>query len=108
MSSTPEDVDRTYLKVNPGATMGLFGFLDVVGMKTAFDILDHWGHENGDKQMLANAEYIKTNFLDKGRMGTQTGQGYYRYPNPAFQDPKFLAVPDLSSVPDIVARAKLT
>ena len=106
--STPEDVDRTYMKVNPGCTMGPFGFLEVVGMKTAFDILTHWGHENGDKQMLANAEYIKTNLLDKGRMGTQAGQGYYRYPNPAFEDPQFLAVPDLSSVPDIVARAKLS
>ena len=41
-------------------------------------------------------------------MGTQAGQGYYRYPNPAFEDPQFLAVPDLSSVPDIVARAKLS
>ena len=106
--TTPEDVDRTYLKVNPGATMGPFGIIDVVGMKTAFDILDHWGHQNGDKQMLANAEYIKTNFLDKGRMGTQTGHGYYRYPDPAFQAAEFLAVPDPSSVPDIVARAKLT
>ena len=88
--------------------MGPFGIIDVVGMKTAFDILDHWGHQNGDKQMLANAEYIKTNFLDKRRMGTQTGHGYYRYPDPAFQAAEFLAVPDPSSVPDIVARAKLT
>ena len=39
-------------------------------------------------------------------MGTQTGQGYYRYPNPAFQDPEFLAVSDIKSVPEIVARAK--
>lgn len=39
-------------------------------------------------------------------MGTQTGQGYYRYPNPAFQDPEFLDVPDMSAVSEIVARAK--
>ena len=41
-------------------------------------------------------------------MGTQTGHGYYCYPDPAFQAAEFLAVPDPSSVPDIVARAKLT
>ena len=80
---------------NRGSGMGPIGTFDMVGMKTAFDILTYWGHENGDKQMLANADYIKTNFLDKGRMGLQTGHGYYRYPNPGYQDPDFLMVPDL-------------
>jgi 3-hydroxybutyryl-CoA dehydrogenase len=105
---TPEDVDRTYMIANRGCAMGPMGTIDVVGMKTAFDILTYWGHENGDRQMLANADYIKTNFIDQGRMGLQTGHGYYRYPNPGYQDPDFLAVPDISAVPQIVARAKLS
>ena len=105
---TPEDVDRAYMIVNRGCAMGPMGICDVVGMKTAFDILTYWGHENGDRQMLANADYIKTNFIDQGRMGLQTGHGYYRYPNPGYQDPDFLAVPDISAVPQIVARAKLS
>ncbi|WP_234983778.1 3-hydroxyacyl-CoA dehydrogenase family protein [Pseudacidovorax sp. RU35E] len=37
--STPEDVDRTYLKVNAGAGMGPFALIDMVGMKTFFDVL---------------------------------------------------------------------
>ena len=62
--------------------MGPFGIIDVVGMKTAFDIPDHWGHQNGDKQMLANAEYIKTNFLDKRRMALRPDTGITAIPTP--------------------------
>ncbi|WP_321882899.1 3-hydroxyacyl-CoA dehydrogenase [Burkholderia cepacia] len=102
--STPEDVDRTYLKVNAGAGMGPMALIDMVGMKTFFDVLTYWGHERGDQQMLDNAAYLKARFLDKGLMGMQTGEGYYKYPNPAYQQPDFLAVPDMSGVDDIVAR----
>jgi 3-hydroxyacyl-CoA dehydrogenase len=106
--STPEDVDRTYLMVNRGALMGPFGLVDVIGMTTAFNVLTYWGHENGDAQMLANADYIKESFIEQGRMGMQTGAGYYNYPNPAYQSADFLAVPDKSRVPEIVARATLS
>lgn len=102
--STPEDVDRTYLKVNSGAGMGPMALIDMVGMKTFFDVLSYWGHERKDQQMLDNADYIKTRFLDHGLLGTQTGEGYYKYPNPAYRQPGFLAVPDMSRINDIVAR----
>lgn len=102
--STPEDVDRTYLKVNAGAAMGPMALIDMVGMKTFFDVLTYWGHEKKDQQMLDNADYIKTRFLDQGLLGAQTGEGYYKYPSPAYRQPDFLAVPDLSRVDDIVAR----
>ncbi|MFC5428014.1 3-hydroxyacyl-CoA dehydrogenase [Paraburkholderia denitrificans] len=102
--STPEDVDRTYLKVISGAGMGPMALIDMVGMKTFFDVLTYWGHEKKDQQMLDNAAYLKARFLDKGLLGMQTGEGYYKYPNPAYQHPDFLAVPDMSRVDDIVAR----
>ena len=56
--------------------------------------------------MLRNAEYIKTRFIDRGEFGLPTGTGYYSYPNPAFQAPDFLAVPDASRVPELVALAR--
>jgi hypothetical protein len=34
--------------------------------------------------MLANADYFKKNFLDKGLQGMMGGQGYYSYPSPAY------------------------
>ena len=33
---------------------------------------------------------LKENFIDKGKLGTSTGEGFYKYPNPAFESPDFL------------------
>lgn len=103
--ATPEMVDRSFLINNPGSRIGPMGMMDVVGMKTVYDVCAYWGHVNKDAQMLANADYIKTHFLDKGKLGLQSGEGYYRYPNPSYSAPDFLAVPDLSAVPEIVRLA---
>jgi len=105
--STPEDVDRTYLMVNRGASAGVFGLMDVVGMKTVFDILSHWGHTNGDQQMLRNADWVKAHLLDQGKLGLQTGEGYYRYPDPSYLRADFLQVPDARCVAGIVERSFL-
>ncbi|MEU6581516.1 3-hydroxyacyl-CoA dehydrogenase [Nocardia sp. NPDC046763] len=104
--ATPEDIDRTYLIANPGAPRGPMGAFDVVGMETAYNVVAHWGSVTGDEQMLANARYIKEHFLDKGKLGLQTGEGYYTYPDPAYADPGFLAVPDISQAADIAALAR--
>jgi 3-hydroxyacyl-CoA dehydrogenase len=100
--AAPEDVDRTFM-VN-GARYGPMGMFDMIGMRTAYDVLSYWGQVSGDVQMSANADYLKTRFLDNGLLGLQTAKGYYEYPDPAYQDADFLAVPDVSVVPDIVAR----
>lgn len=105
--STPEVIDRTYMIVNRGCALGPVGMIDVVGMKTAYDVMCHWGEEYSDDQMLANAAYVKEHFLDKGLLGLQRGQGYYRYPDPAYMAEDFLAVPDKSCVAEIVALTKL-
>jgi 3-hydroxyacyl-CoA dehydrogenase len=105
--STPEDIDRTYLIANRGCQLGPFGIIDTIGMRTQFELFDHWGHANNDEQMIRNAEYLKKQFLDKGLFGAENGKGFYDYPNPAFADPDFLAVPGFADVPAIVQRAKL-
>ncbi|WP_328412204.1 3-hydroxyacyl-CoA dehydrogenase [Nocardia sp. NBC_00403] len=106
--ATPEDIDRTYMIVNRGVPRGPMGVFDVIGMKTAYDVLAYWGERNDDQQMLANAAYLKENFLHQGKLGLQSGQGYYNYPDPAYADPDFLSVPQISSASDIAARAMLT
>lgn len=99
---TPEDVDRTFMITNRGCSLGPMGFIDVVGMKTVYDVLHYWGEVNNDAQMKANADFIKTQMMDRGRMGLQSGQGYYRYPDPAYSAPEFLNVPSLDQVAEIV------
>lgn len=105
--STPEYIDRTFMIVNRGCALGPCGLMDVVGMKTCFDILSHWGEAGKDDQMLANAQYIKEHFLDKGLQGMQGGQGYYSYPDPSYQAADFLEIPDISKAEEIASIAKL-
>jgi 3-hydroxybutyryl-CoA dehydrogenase len=104
--ATPEDVDRTFMIANRCAT-GPCGMLDIVGMKTAYDVSSYWGTVRNDAQMLKNAAFIKAHYLDRGLQGMMGGEGIYKYPNPAYAAPDFLAVPDPSAVPELVARAML-
>jgi len=102
--ATPEDIDRTFLIL--GAKFGPMGMIDVVGMNTAHTIMSHLAAETNDAQMIANANYLKEHFLDHGHLGLSTGKGYYEYPNPAYEHPEFMSVPDISAVPDIVSQIR--
>jgi len=106
--ATPEVIDRTYMIVNRGCAMGPCGIIDVVGMKTCYDILQHWGAALNDEQMQRNARYLKDHFLERGRLGLQTGSGYYTYPAPAYQRAGFLDVPDKSEIATLISKVRLT
>ncbi len=103
-AADPETIDRTYMMMNRGCATGPCGMMDVVGFTTIYNIFSYWGEVNNDQQMLANAEYIKQNFIDAGKKGIQNGQGYYQYPNPSYQRADFLDVPDIK---DAATFAKL-
>ncbi len=94
--SDPETIDRTYMIMNRGVERGPFGIIDIVGMQTLYNVLNYWGNETGEDQMVANARYLKENFLDKDLLGLQSAQGYYSYPDPSYSQPGFLDVPDVS------------
>ncbi|SMD32573.1 3-hydroxybutyryl-CoA dehydrogenase [Reichenbachiella faecimaris] len=83
-----QEVDRTWMI--SGNPRGPFMIMDMIGLETMYNVMIHWGETNKDKQKLANAEYLKTNYLDKGKLGIKTKGGFYNYPNPAFKDPEFL------------------
>lgn len=93
--STPETIDRTYLISNRGAKVGPCGIMDIIGMTTVYNVASYWGNVDNDEQTLLGARYIKENFLDKGKMGIQSGEGFYSYPDPAYAAPDFLDVPDI-------------
>ncbi len=104
----PETIDRTYMIMNRGCTMGPCGIMDMVGMGTLSDIFSYWGSQLDDQEMLTNAAYIQEHLIEKGRTGLLAGRGYYEYPNPSYQQADFLSVPSLSDVPAIAAKAKLS
>jgi 3-hydroxybutyryl-CoA dehydrogenase len=106
--ASAEDVDRTFMIGNRGATMGPCGFADLVGFKTIYDIASYWGEVRNDDQLRTVAAFVKEQFLDRGLQGMMGGKGFYTYPNPAYQAPDFLDVPDVSVVPEIVKAVLLT
>ncbi len=89
--ATIEDIDRSWMGVMHTA-MGPFGIMDQVGLSTVWIITDYWAKKTGDAQAQANADFLKE-YVDKGRLGFKTNQGFYSYPNPAYTDPNFLSDP---------------
>lgn len=84
-----ETIDKTWM-VATGAPAGPFGILDVVGITTAYNINKMQAEETHDPLKLKAVEKIKENYIDKGKLGVLTGEGFYKYPNPAYQDKDFL------------------
>jgi 3-hydroxybutyryl-CoA dehydrogenase len=84
-----ESIDKTWM-ISTGSKMGPFGIMDIIGMQTIYDIEMLLGEKYSDKAMLARAEFFKINFIDKGKLGVKSGEGFYKYPDPAYRDPGFL------------------
>jgi 3-hydroxybutyryl-CoA dehydrogenase len=68
----PEAVDKTW-RIGTGAPTGPFQMLDVIGLITPYNILVN----SEDGQELA--AWLKTNYIDKGKLGIATGEGFYKY-----------------------------
>lgn len=84
----PKMVDKTWM-ISTGAPIGPFALLDIIGPNTPYNLMKARGDE-GDELSARVAGWIKSEYLDKGRVGTANGKGVYDYPNPAFQNPDFL------------------
>lgn len=84
-----QTIDKTWM-VATGAPLGPFGILDVVGITTAYNINKMAADATKDSLKIKTVEYLKENFIDKNKLGVATGEGFYKYPNPAFQDKDFL------------------
>ncbi|MBN6205248.1 3-hydroxyacyl-CoA dehydrogenase [Ralstonia pickettii] len=81
-------IDKTWM-VATGAPKGPFATLDVIGIRTPYN-LSAAKAQAGDKNAEKVAKFLKEEYLDKGKLGTESGEGFYKYPNPAFEHPDFL------------------
>jgi 3-hydroxyacyl-CoA dehydrogenase len=70
----PETIDKTW-RIGTGAPLGPFQIFDVIGLSTAY----HVAVASPDEASQAFAAHLKTEYLDRGRLGTATGEGFYRY-----------------------------
>ncbi|WP_280184128.1 3-hydroxyacyl-CoA dehydrogenase [Nocardia cyriacigeorgica] len=71
----PETVDKTW-KIATGAPMGPFQIFDIIGLTTPYNISVH-----GDAAAQRFAAFLKENYIDKGKLGVATGEGFYKYPS---------------------------
>ncbi|MEI2405081.1 3-hydroxyacyl-CoA dehydrogenase [Niallia taxi] len=84
-----ETIDKTWM-IATGAPKGPFAILDVVGITTSYNIVQAKAEATGNPEFKKLAELLKTEYIDKGKLGAATGEGFYKYPNPRFMDPDFL------------------
>lgn len=84
-----ETIDKTWM-ITSGVKMGPCGIMDMVGLETIYNIEKHWGEQSNDQSILDRADYYKKNFIDKGKLGMKTGEGFYTYPNPTYKEKDFL------------------
>lgn len=83
----PHTIDKNWM-ISTGAPTGPFAILDIVGMETPYNLNLSRAKEN--PAFKAVADKIKTEMIDKGKMGVATGEGFYKYPNPAYANPDFI------------------
>ncbi|MFT4262616.1 MAG: 3-hydroxyacyl-CoA dehydrogenase [Nocardioides sp.] len=73
----PEDIDNVW-QIGTGAPFGPFRAIDIIGLNTPYNILVHSTPEG---QKLA--AWLKENYIDKGKLGVASGEGFYVYDKPA-------------------------
>ena len=79
-----EDIDRSWM-VNFHMPTGPFGIIDNIGLDTAWHVVK----EREDAPSQAFAKLLKE-YIDAGMLGEKTGEGFYKYPRPAYRDTEFL------------------
>jgi len=79
-----EDIDRSWM-VNFHMPTGPFGILDNIGLDTAWHVVK----EREDTASQAFAKLLKE-YIDQGKLGEKTGEGFYKYPKPAYREAGFI------------------
>ncbi|WP_425638445.1 3-hydroxyacyl-CoA dehydrogenase [Algoriphagus yeomjeoni] len=79
-----EAIDKSWM-INFNMPAGPFGILDNVGLDTAWHITS----SRRNPASRAFAALLKT-YVDQGKLGAKSGEGFYKYPNPRYKSPDFL------------------
>jgi 3-hydroxybutyryl-CoA dehydrogenase len=79
-----EDIDRSWM-VNFHMPAGPFGIIDNIGLDTAWHVVK----EREDAPSKAFAKLLEE-YIEAGKLGEKSGEGFYKYPKPAYRDAEFL------------------
>jgi 3-hydroxyacyl-CoA dehydrogenase len=80
--SDVESIDRTWM-ITLQTAMGPFGMMDRMGLGVVHHVATNIG-------ATESARYLDEQFVQQGRLGVTTGEGFYRYPDPAYAQPGFI------------------
>lgn len=69
----PETIDKTW-RIGTGAPQGPMQIFDIIGLTTAYNV-----SVMGDETQQAFAKILKEDYIDQGKLGVATGEGFYRY-----------------------------
>jgi 3-hydroxybutyryl-CoA dehydrogenase len=75
----PEDVDGMF-KINFGLQAGPFQMMDLVGLDVALDIENNYVSEF--PHLPKHSRDLLQTYVDAGKLGVKTGEGFYTYPAP--------------------------
>ena len=84
-----ESIDRTWM-ITMRSGMGPFGMIDRMGLGVVHHVATLLGETTPNSEALDSARYLEKHFIEKGLLGVASGEGFYRYPNPAFSQPDFI------------------
>lgn len=79
-----ETIDKSWM-INFNMDSGPFGVLDGVGLDTAW-------HITSTRRNTASKAFaaILKSYVDQGKLGVKSGEGFYKYPHPNYKNPDFL------------------
>ena len=69
-----ETIDKVW-RIFARAPEGPFQMIDRIGLNTAYNV-----SALGDEKAQAIGKYLKENFIDRGKLGVATAEGFYTYP----------------------------
>ena len=79
-----EDIDKAWI-ISTRSKFGPFGAMDLIGLRTIYNVVLMDAKRTSSKELFERAKRIREEFLDKGKLGIETGEGFYKYPNPSYE-----------------------
>ncbi len=79
------DIDRAWI-ASTQSKIGPFGIMDIIGLQTIYNVVLIDAKKTNKKELYERAKKIKEQFLDKGKLGLSTNEGFYRYPHPEYEN----------------------
>ena len=70
----PETIDKTW-RIGTGMQLGPCEVMDIIGLTTIYEV----NAASDNEKTRAAGAYLKEHYIDKGKLGRASGEGFYKY-----------------------------